>query len=152
MALIDKNKNYMWTSQEVVKGRFRYRVFGMKLIGGIGTVCIITSILILVCLDNGVQILKDKYSIFIFNLFILLSFFIGWRVGTSFDGQSIELEAILKKLEFHKPSHMDLQHFALNDLSWNNKEDNKGHDHERWKDYTYRIDLAQQADAEKYGK
>ena len=35
---------------------------------------------------------------------------------------------------------------------WKNKEDNKGYGHERWKDYTYRIDLAQQADKEKYGK
>ena len=78
--------------------------------------------------------------------------FIGWRIGGSFDGQSIQFEAILKKLGFKKPSRMDLQHFALNDLSWKNKGDNKGYGHERWKDYTYRIDLAKEYDEEKYGK
>ncbi|MBJ9931265.1 hypothetical protein I5694_21450, partial [Acinetobacter bereziniae] len=83
-------------------------------------------------------------------LFILVFIFIGWRVGASFDGQSIELEAILKKLGFNKPSRMDLQHYALNDLSWKNKD--KDFIHERWKDYTYRIDLAKQYDEEKYGK
>jgi hypothetical protein len=34
-TIIDKKNNYIWTSQEVVKGRFRYRVFGMKMgVGG----------------------------------------------------------------------------------------------------------------------
>ena len=34
-TIIDQNSSYTWTSQEVVKGRFRYRVFGMKLFSGI---------------------------------------------------------------------------------------------------------------------
>ena len=84
----------------------------------------------------------------LFYLFICLVG--GWVVGKSFDGQSIELEAILKKMGFNKPSRTDLQHFALSDLSWKNKE--KDFEHERWKDYTYRIDLAKKADEEKYGK
>ena len=86
------------------------------------------------------------------TLFICLFFFlfIGWRVGASFDEQSIELESILKKLGFNKPSRMNLQIFALSDLSWKNKE--KDFIQERWKDYTYRIDLAKQYDEEKYGK
>lgn len=81
---------------------------------------------------------------------ILLFIYGGWHIGGSFDEQSIKLEAILKKLGFHKPSRMDLQDFALTDLSWKNKE--KDFEHERWMDYTYRIDLAQKEDAEKYGK
>nr|WP_320108668.1 hypothetical protein [Acinetobacter lanii] len=75
---------------------------------------------------------------------------VGWRIGASFDGQSIEFEAILKKLGFNKPSRMDFQKYALTDLAWQDKE-NKEED-ERWKDYTYRIDLAKQYDEEKYGK
>ena len=45
---------------------------------------------------------------------------------------------------------MNLQNFALSDLSWKNQE--KDLIHECWKDYTYRIDLAKQYDEEKYGK
>lgn len=33
VAVIDQKNNYIWTGQEVVKGRFRYRIFGMKLGG-----------------------------------------------------------------------------------------------------------------------
>nr|WP_320108667.1 putative type VI secretion system effector [Acinetobacter lanii] len=29
-AIIDQKKSYIWTAQEVVKGRLRYRIFGMK--------------------------------------------------------------------------------------------------------------------------
>ena len=45
---------------------------------------------------------------------------------------------------------MNLQNFALSDLSWKNQE--KDFIHECWKDYTYRIDLAKKYDEEKYGK
>ncbi|MDN5624763.1 MAG: hypothetical protein L0G96_16620, partial [Acinetobacter sp.] len=35
-AIIDQKNNYIWTGQEVVKGRFRYRIFGIKLFGIMG--------------------------------------------------------------------------------------------------------------------
>ena len=153
-TIIDQKNNYMWTGQEVVKGRFRNRVFWMKMMAG-GSLFVMFAQLILDYLisDSLDQMLMAKLGIQI-NIIIIMfiCLFIGWRVGASFDGQSIELEAILKKLGFNKPSRIDLQHYALNDLSWKNKEDNKGYGHERWKDYTYRIDLAKQYDEEKYGK
>ncbi len=44
----------------------------------------------------------------------LVCLFIGWRVGASFDSQScIELEAILKKLDFNKPSMASLNDFSV---------------------------------------
>lgn len=153
-AIIDQKNQYMWTGQEVVKGRFRYRFFGMKLIGGICLFVMIIQIIIDYFMADSInQMLFSDIGIQITALIAFSVFIgIGWKVGASFDGQSVELEAILKKLGFNKPSRMDLQHFALNDLSWKNKEDNKGYGHERWKDYTYRIDLAKKVDEEKYGK
>jgi len=154
VAVIDQQNNYTWTGQEVVKGRIRYRVFVMKLFGVISIIVVIFALLFDFFITNSIkQMLINNIGIQIISFsFILVFIFIGWRVGASFDDQSIELEAILKKLGFNKPSRMDLQHYALNDLSWKNKEDNKGYVHERWKDYTYRIDLAKQHDEEKYGK
>ncbi|MFW1971934.1 putative type VI secretion system effector [Acinetobacter bereziniae] len=152
VAVIDKKNNYIWTSQEVVKGRFRYRIFGMKMgIGGSLFVMFIQLIIDYFISDSINQMLFSDIRIQITALIILTVITgIGWRIGASFDGQSIELEAILKKIGFNKPSRMDLQNFALSDLSWNNKE--KDFIHERWKDYTYRIDLAKKYDEEKYGK
>lgn len=154
VAVIDQQNNYIWAGQEVVKGRIRYRVFVMKLFGLISIIVVIFALLFDFFITNSIKkMLINNIGIQIISFsFILVFIFIGWRVGASFDGQSIELEAILKKLGFNKPSRMDLQHYALNDLSWKNKEDNKGYVHERWKDYTYRIDLAKQYDEEKYGK
>lgn len=103
-------------------------------------------------MKNGYLILLSPLVSGTLFFCILLFIYGGWHIGGSFDEQSIKLEAILKKLGFHKPSRMDLQDFALNDLSLKNKEDNKDYGHERWKDYTYRIDLAKQYDEEKYGK
>ena len=151
VAVIDQNSSYTWTSQQIIKGRVRYRVFGIKLFGIIGGGSLLIGI-ITVSLMGAFNSLLENYMIFTILTILITFIFIGWRVGASFDGQSIELEAILKKLGFNKPSRMDLQHYALNDLSWKNKEDNKGYVHERWKDYTYRIDLAKQYDEEKYGK
>ena len=151
VAVIDQNSSYTWTSQQIIKGRVRYRVFGIKLFGIIGGGSLLIGI-ITVSLMGAFNSLLENYMIFTILTILITFIFIGWRVGASFDGQSIELEAILKKLGFNKPSRMDLQHYALNDLSWKNKEDNKGYVHERWKDYTYRIDLAKQHDEEKYGK
>ncbi|MCU4415752.1 hypothetical protein KTH91_01080 [Acinetobacter bereziniae] len=152
VAVIDQQNNYTWTGQEVVKGRIRYRVFVMKLFGAISIIVVIFALLFDFFITNSIkQMLINNIGIQIISFsFILVFIFIGWRVGASFDGQSIELEAILKKLGFNKPSRMDLQHYALNDLSWKNKD--KDFIHERWKDYTYRIDLAKQNDEEKYGK
>ncbi|WP_418654914.1 putative type VI secretion system effector [Acinetobacter bereziniae] len=152
VAVIDQQNNYTWTGQEVVKGRIRYRVFVMKLFGAISITVVIFALLFDFFITNSIkQMLINNIGIQIISFsFILVFIFIGWRVGASFDGQSIELEAILKKLGFNKPSRMDLQHYALNDLSWKNKD--KDFIHERWKDYTYRIDLAKQNDEEKYGK
>lgn len=149
VAMIDLQKKYMWTGQEVVKGRFRYRIFAMKLMGGVGGGALLFGIII-VSLMGGFNMLLEDYMIFTIFIIFIMFIFIGWRVGASFDGQSIGLAAILKKIGFNKPSRMDLQDFALTDLSWKNKE--KDFEHERWMDYTYRIDLAQKEDAEKYGK
>ena len=153
-TIIDQKNSYTWTGQEVVKGRFRYRIFGMKLMGGVCLFVMFIQLIIDYFISDTInQMLFSDTGIQITALIALIVFTgIGWRIGASFDGQSIELEAILKKLGFNKPSRMDLQHYALNDLSWKNKEDNKGYVHERWKDYTYRIDLAKQYDEEKYGK
>ena len=76
---------------------------------------------------------------------------IGWRVGASFDEQSIELEAILKKLGFYKPTMMSLNNYSIFNVKKNNKEKDITYP-DRWEQYTYRIDLAQKDDAEKYGK
>ncbi|WP_034708826.1 putative type VI secretion system effector [Acinetobacter bereziniae] len=149
VAVIDKNNNYIWTGQEVVKGRLRYRVFGIKLFGIMGGGALLIGIII-VSFMGAFNSLLENYMILTILIILITFIFIGWRVGASFDGQSIELEAILKKIGFNKPSRMDLQNFALSDLSWKNKE--KDFIHERWKDYTYRIDLAKQDDEEKYGK
>ncbi|CAM9401416.1 hypothetical protein ACBE110449_21690 [Acinetobacter bereziniae] len=151
-AIIDQNSSYTWTSQEVVKGRFRYRIFGMKMTGAVCVFVMFAQLILDYFISDSLdQMLMAKLGIQINILIIMfICLFIGWRVGASFDGQSIELEAILKRLGFNKPSRMDLQNFALSDLSWKNKE--KDFIHERWKDYTYRIDLAKQYDEEKYGK
>ncbi|MFW1735579.1 putative type VI secretion system effector [Acinetobacter sp. ULE_I001] len=149
-TIIDIKNNYIWTGQEVVKGRMQHRITSMKFGLIVGFLSVLTFCLFAIFGKYGISL--------IFNppiggtLFICLFFFlfIGWRVGASFDEQSIELESILKKLGFNKPSRMNLQIFALSDLSWKNQE--KDFIHERWKDYTYRIDLAKQYDEEKYGK
>jgi len=148
-TIIDQKNNYMWTGQEVVKGRFRYRIFGIKLFGIMGGGALLIGI-ITVSFMGAFNSLLENYMILTILTILITFIFIGWRVGASFDGQSIELEAILKKLGFSKPSRMNLQNFALSDLSWKNKE--KDFIHDRWKDYTYRIDLAKQYDEEKYGK
>ncbi|MEG0650686.1 MAG: putative type VI secretion system effector [Acinetobacter sp.] len=153
-AVIDQKNYYMWTGQEVVKGRIRYRIAAMKF-GGFSILFVLFLLFVFdyFISDSIDRMLMMNIDIQITSIvLILISLLIGWNIGSSFDKQSIELEVILKKLGFYKPSRMNLQEYALNDLSWKNKEDNKGYGHERWKDYTYRIDLAQQADKEKYGK
>ncbi|WP_151824613.1 putative type VI secretion system effector [Acinetobacter bereziniae] len=149
-AIIDQKNNYIWTSQEVVKGRIQHRITSMKFGLIIGCFSILVFCLFAFFDDNWISFIFSQPVLASFFICLFISLFIGWRIGASFDEQSIELEAILKKLGFNKPNQMNLQNFALSDLSWKNKE--KDFIHERWKDYTYRIDLAKQYDEEKYGK
>ena len=99
------------------------------------------------------------YIIFLSEDYILITLFvcffacllIGWRIGASFDEQCIELEAILRKLGFYKPSMASLNNFSV--FAINRKNKIKMNEYpDRWEQYTYHLDLAQQADKEKYGK
>ena len=72
-------------------------------------------------------------------------------MGASFDEQSVELEAILKKLDFNKPSMASLNDFSGFSINIKNKIKMDEHP-DRWEQYTYRLDLAKQYDEEKYGK
>ena len=149
-TIIDIKNNYIWTGLEVVKGRMQHRITSMKFGLIVGCFSILIFCLFAFFDNNGVSFILSQPVLISFFICLLISLFIGWRIGASFDEQSIELESILKKLGFNKPSRMNLQIFALSDLSWKNKE--KDFIQERWKDYTYRIDLAKQYDEEKYGK
>lgn len=102
VAIIDKNDNYIWTAQQVFNGRLRYRIFGMKIgVGGSLFVMFIQLIIDYFMSDSINQMLFSNTGIQITALIILIVFTgIGWRIGASFDGQSIELEAILKKVGF----------------------------------------------------
>ena len=152
-AIIHIKNNYMWTSQQVERGRLRYRMFGLKLLG---TVSLLTLLMIIIFdLIKADSIDKMLFSdlgtlntILVMNLVFL---FIGWRVGASFDEQSIELEAILKKLGFYKPTVISLNDYTIFSVKKRNKEKDIKYP-DRWEQYTYRIDLAQKDDAEKYGK
>ena len=153
VAVIDQQNNYTWTGQEVVKGRIRYRVFVMKLFGAISIIVVIFALLFDFFITNSIkQMLINNIGIQIISFsFILVFIFIGWRVGASFDEQSIELEAILKKLGFNKPSMASLNDFSV--FSVNRKNKIKMNEYpDRWEEYTYRLDLAKQYDEEKYGK
>ncbi|UUN99786.1 hypothetical protein I9054_010185 [Acinetobacter bereziniae] len=95
--------------------------------------------------------LLENYMILTILTILIAFIFIGWRVGASFDEQSIELEAILKKLDFNKPSMASLNDFSV--FSVNRKNKIKMNEYpDRWEQYTYRLDLAKQYDEEKYGK
>ncbi|WP_151800941.1 putative type VI secretion system effector [Acinetobacter bereziniae] len=153
VAVIDQQNNYTWTGQEVVKGRIRYRVFVMKLFGAISIIVVIFALLFDFFITNSIkQMLINNIGIQIISFsFILVFIFIGWRVGASFDGQSIELEAILKKLGFNKPSMASLNDFSVSSVNRKNKI-NMDEYPDRWEQYTYRLDLAKKYDEEKYGK
>lgn len=152
-AIIDIKNNYIWTSQQVESGRFRYRILWMKL-----SVCGCLFVLLIMATydffhaDSIDLMLLSNTFIQKISLFLIFIFsFIGWRVGASFDEQSIELEAILKKLGFYKPTMMSLNNYSIFNVKKNNKEKDITYP-DRWEQYTYRIDLAQKDDAEKYGK
>ncbi|MEG0650684.1 MAG: putative type VI secretion system effector [Acinetobacter sp.] len=152
-AVIDIKNNYIWTGQEVVRGRMQYRLWAIKLI----VYCLIVTFIFLIILDFFMSgrthfTLFSDIGIVITSVIIILIFLvIGWKVGSSFDEQSIELEAILLKLGFNKPTMANLYNFSVFNVKNKNKEEITGYS-TRWADYTYRIDLAQQADKEKYGK
>ena len=152
-AIIDIKNNYIWTSQQVESGRFRYRILWMKL-----SVCGCLFVLLIMATydffhaDSIDLMLLSNTFIQKISLFLIFIFsFIGWRVGASFDEQSIELEAILKKLGFYKPTMMSLNNYSIFNVKKKNKEKDIKYP-DRWEQYTYRIDLAQKDDAEKYGK
>ena len=152
-AIIDIKNNYMWTSQQVERGRYRYRIFGMKLMGG-GGVFVLFIFLVMDYFNREyfTQMFIFDIEMLIPILFLNIIFlFIGWRVGASFDEQSIELEAILKKLGFYKPTVISLNDYTIFSVKKRNKEKDIKYP-DRWEQYTYRIDLAQKDDAEKYGK
>lgn len=153
VAIIDKNDNYIWTAQQVFNGRLRYRIFGMKIgVGGSLFVMFIQLIIDYFMSDSINQMLFSNTGIQITALIILIVFTgIGWRIGASFDGQSIELEAILKKLDFNKPSMANLNDFSVFSMNIKNKIKRDEYP-DRWEQYTYRLDLAKQYDEEKYGK
>ncbi|WP_335990137.1 putative type VI secretion system effector [Acinetobacter bereziniae] len=152
-AIIDKNNNYIWTAQQVFNGRLRYRIFGIKIgVGGSLFVMFIQLIIDYFMSDSINQMLFSNTGIQISALIILIVFTgIGWRIGASFDEQSIELEAILKKLEFNKPSMASLNDFSVSSVNRKNKIKRDEYP-DRWEQYTYCLDLAKQYDEEKYGK
>ena len=152
-AIIHIKNNYMWTSQQVERGRYRYRIFGMKLMGG-GGVFVLFIFLVMDYFNREyfTQMFIFDIEMLIPILFLNIIFlFIGWRVGASFDEQSVELEGILKKLGFYKPTVISLNDYTIFSVKKRNKEKDIKYP-DRWEQYTYRIDLAQKDDAEKYGK
>lgn len=150
-AIIESENQYIWTSQQIIKGRIRYRIFGIKLFGGIGIISIMVFILFAVFGKYGISLIFNPAIGITLIICFFVFLFIGWRVGASFDEQSIELEAILKKLGFNKPSMASLSNFSVSSVNAKNKINMEEYP-DRWEQYTYRLDLAKQHDEEKYGK
>ncbi|MCX5467129.1 putative type VI secretion system effector [Acinetobacter nematophilus] len=149
-AIIDQKNNYIWTAQQVFKGRLRYRIFGIKLFGIMGGGALLIGI-ITVSFMGAFNSLLENYMILTILTILIAFIFMGWRVGASFDEQSIELEAILKKLGFNKPSMASLNDFSVSSVNRKNKIKMNEYP-DRWEQYTYRLDLAKKYDEEKYGK
>ncbi|MCX5467127.1 putative type VI secretion system effector [Acinetobacter nematophilus] len=152
-AIIEPKNQYIWAGQQVFNGRLRYRIFGMKMmVGGSLFVMCIQLIIDYFMSDSINQMLFSDTVIQITALIALIVFTgIGWRIGASFDEQSVELEAILKKLGFNKPSMASLNNFSVSSVNRKNKVKMDEYP-DRWEQYTYRIDLVKQYDEEKYGK
>ncbi|MFW1948559.1 hypothetical protein ACG907_11660, partial [Acinetobacter bereziniae] len=55
------------------------------------------------------------------KVFYSVANFIYLAIGVSFDVQSIELEAILKKLDFNKPTMVSLNDFSVSSINKKNK-------------------------------
>lgn len=152
-AVIDIKKNYMWTGQEIARGRMKYRIWGIKLIIYVLIVTAILFALIFYALagTGGLLFFNDVDIQVTLLIMICLFLFIGWRIGASFDEQSIEIEAILLKLGFNNPTMISLYDYSVFNIMKKNNEKIEGYS-TRWADYTYRIDLAKKVDAEKYSK
>ena len=150
-AVIEPKNQYIWTSQQIIKGRIRYRIFGIKLIGGAGIFVMMIFILFSLFEDNGISFLLSQPILISFFVCLFICLFIGWKVGASFDEQSVELEAILKNLDFNKPSMASLNDFSVSSVNRKNKVKMDEYP-DRWEQYTYCLDLAKQYDEEKYGK
>jgi hypothetical protein len=151
VAVIDHQNNYIWTSQEVVKGRLGYRFSTIKLFLSIGIIGLFIFIPLLMLIGDGIATLKHQVTRLILFIYLIICFIGGWVVGGSFDEQSIELEAILKKLGFNKPSMANLNDFSVFSMNIKNKIKRDEYP-DRWEQYTYRLDLAKKYDEEKYGK
>ena len=152
-TVIDQNSSYTWTAQQVFNGRLRYRIFGMKMMAGGSLFVMFIQLTIDYFMSDSInQMLFSDTGIQITALIAFIVFTaIGWRIGASFDDQSIELEAILKKLGFNNPSMANLNDFSV--FSVNRKNKIKMNEYpDRWEQYTYRLDLAKEYDEEKYGK
>lgn len=150
-ALIDERKQYIWTSQMVVNGRFRSRLLMLKTIFKI---TIIVYLLIFFCLyfiPGGLELLFNLKFLGVALLILLLAAGGGWWLGVCFDEQNIELEAILIKQGFYNPTMMNLNQYSVEIVDFERRE-SEGEPTLRWMQYAFRIDLAKKDDAEKYGK
>ncbi|MFT0692545.1 hypothetical protein ACDX34_00230 [Acinetobacter bereziniae] len=117
----------------------------------IGIIGLFIFIPLLMLIGDGIATLKHQVTRLILFIYLIICFIGGWVVGGSFDEQSIELEAILKKLGFNKPSMANLNDFSVFSMNIKNKIKRDEYP-DRWEQYTYRLDLAKQYDEEKYGK
>ena len=93
-TVIDQNSSYTWTGLEVVKGRMQHRITSMKFGLIVGSFSILIFYLFALFDNNGVSFILSQPVLISFFICLLISLFIGWRVGASFDEQSIELESI----------------------------------------------------------
>ncbi|WP_262774304.1 putative type VI secretion system effector [Acinetobacter bereziniae] len=62
VAVIDQQNNYIWTSQEVVKGRLGYRFSTIKLFLSIGIIGLFIFIPLLMLIGDGIATLKHQVT------------------------------------------------------------------------------------------
>ena len=148
-AIIDIEKQYVWTSQQIINGRLRYRLMLMKLMA-VMSVFVLIVMFTMAFFIGGMEMMTSLEGMLLMICLFILGVLLGWRIGASFDEQSSELEAILNKIGFYKPTMISLSDYSVFIVGLKNEEiDNQVDD--RWMQYTYRLDLAKQADEEKYG-
>lgn len=149
LAIINTHKQHIWTGQEVVRGRLKYRLILSK---SSINYALFSSIFMYVifCFMGGIKdiFFTSKFLILHIVLFIssLITILIGWRIGASFDEQSMELEAIARKLGFHNPTMLNLGDYKQSSLAPDVKTFWRGHH------YTYFLDKALEDDHKKYPK
>lgn len=149
-ALIDEEKQYIWTSQMVVNGRHLSRLLMLKFILKITIIVYVLIIIFLYFIAGGLELLFNIKVIIAALLIFLLAAGGGWWLGVCFDEQNIELEAILIKQGFYNPTMMNLNQYSVEIVDFDRRE-SEGAPTLRWMQYAFRIDLAKKADAEKYG-